>query len=202
MLPNWEQLISDGFAAFAPDYFDLFAPAFVEGQERPVDAGGEVAEDGFGGGVDAQGGGDEVKAGSIGRKAETGEVTVALELAEAEGGAGCRVGGLEVVPADADPVVEALQREVEVVVGFEFDDGEAAGLRAGGAGDGEQVEHAAVGGGGGGGLGVEGWEVGAEDGFEPALGGHAVERVALVPGSATAFEKAGGEFAEGGGVFF
>ena len=40
-------------AAFAPDYFELLAPAFVQGGEGPFDAGGEVAEDGFGGGVDA-----------------------------------------------------------------------------------------------------------------------------------------------------
>ncbi len=89
---------------------------------------------------------------------------MALEFTEAEGGAGGGVGGLEVVAADADPVVEALQGEVEVVVGFELDDGEAAGLRAVGAGDGEEVEHAAVGGGEGGDLGVDvgGVEVGVE----------------------------------------
>ncbi len=47
--------------AFAPDYFELLAPAFVEGGEGPFDAGGEVAEDGFGGGVDAEGGGYKVE---------------------------------------------------------------------------------------------------------------------------------------------
>ncbi len=99
---------------------------------------------------------------------------MALELAETEGGAGGGVGGLEVMPADADPVVEALEGEMEVVVSFELDDGEAAGLRAGGAGDGEEVEHAAVGGGEGRDLGVdmvgvevgvEGLDIAAEDGF-------------------------------------
>ena len=62
---------------------------------------------------------------------------MALELAESEGGAGGGVGGLEVVVADTYPVVEALEGEVEVFVGFEFEDGEAAGFGAGMGGDGE-----------------------------------------------------------------
>lgn len=57
--------------------------------------------------------------------------------------------------ADADPVVEALEGEVEVFGGFDFEDGELAG-----AGDGEEVEHAAVEGvaaaGEGGDFGVDG----------------------------------------------
>lgn len=190
--------------SFSPYYFDLFAPAFVEGQEGPVDAGGEVAEDGFGGGVDAEGGGGEVEAGWVGGEACGWEVAVALELVEAEGGAGGGVGGLEVVVADADPVVEALEGEVEVFFGLELDDGEAAV-----GGDGEEVEHAAVGGGEGGDLGVDvggvevgidGLDVAAEEGFEPALGLGAVEGVAFVSGGGAAAEEARDEFAEVGGV--
>ncbi len=39
---------------FAPDYADLLTPAFVEGQEVPFYAGREIAEYGFGGGVDVE----------------------------------------------------------------------------------------------------------------------------------------------------
>ncbi len=68
-------------AAFSPDYFELLAPTFVEGDEGPVDVGGEIAEDGLGGGVDAECRGGEVEAWGIGREAQAGEVAVALELA-------------------------------------------------------------------------------------------------------------------------
>jgi len=157
------------------------APAFVEGDQGPADAGREVAKDDLGGGVDVEGGGDQVEVRRIGAEAGVGEVAVLLEVAEA--GGAVDVG--EVVVADADPVVEALEGEVEVFAGFDFDDGEAVG-----AGDGEEVEHSAVevaagaGEGGdlgvdGGGLkvGVEGREVGAEGAFEPAFGLGAEEDV-------------------------
>lgn len=52
--------------AFAPDGFDVGAPAFVEGDEGPGDAGIEVAEDDLGGGVDVEGGGDEEEVGASG----------------------------------------------------------------------------------------------------------------------------------------
>ena len=151
-----------------------------------------------------------VEAGWVGGEAEPGEVAVTLEFSEAEGWAGGGVGCLEVVPADADPVVEALEGEVEVFVGFEFDDGEAAGLRTGSTGDAEEVEHAAVGGGEGGDLGVDvgrvevgvdGFDVAAEDAFEPALGLHAIEWVAVIAVGGAAFEEAGYEVTEVGFVF-
>ena len=66
---------------FAPDDADLGAPAFVQGEEVPFDAGGEVAEDDLSGGVDAEGGGDEEEAGRVGRELDAGEVAVAVELA-------------------------------------------------------------------------------------------------------------------------
>lgn len=166
--------------AFAPDGLDAGAPASVEGGEGPGDLRRKVAEDGFGGGVDVEGGSDEVEVRGIGGEAGVGEVAVLLEVADAGG-----AGDGEMVVADADPVVEPLEGEVEVFGGFEFDDGELVG-----AGDGEEVEHAAVeigagsGEGGdfgvdGGGLevGVEGGEVGAEGGVEPALGLGAEEGV-------------------------
>ena len=98
-------------AAFAPDWLDAGAPAFVEGDEGPGDSGREVAEDGLGGGVDVECGGDEVEVRGLGAEAGAGEVAVLLEVSEAGGG----VHIAEVVLADADPVVEALEREVEVL---------------------------------------------------------------------------------------
>ena len=129
--------------AFAPDGVDAGAPAFVEGDQGPGNGGREVAEDGLGGGVDVEGGRDEQEPRRPGAEAGFGEVAVLLEVAEAGGGvgppAGFGRGGCEVVVADADPVVEALEGVVEAFDGFELDDGELPF-----AGDGEEVERAAV----------------------------------------------------------
>jgi len=144
---------------FAPDYADLLAPAFVEREEVPLNSGTDVAEDDLCGGMDVQRGGYEVEAGWERGELDAAEVAVALELAEASGG----VGGLQVVLANADPVVEALEGEVEIVVGFELDDGEAAV-----GGDAEEVEEAAVASSGDGrdlGVDVVGVEAGDDTGF-------------------------------------
>jgi len=124
------------FVLFAPDYANLLTPAFVEGEELPFDLWGEVAEDGFCGWVDVKGGGDEVEARWEGREFNATEVSVLVK-----GVAAGVVEGLCVVVTNADPVVEALEGEVEIVVGFEFDDGEAAV-----GGDAEEVEQATIGG--------------------------------------------------------
>ena len=139
-----------------------------------------MAQDDLSRGMYVQSGTDQGKARRQRREPDAGEVAVALELAEA----GDRVGILHVVPAYADPVVEPLQGKLWVFGGFEFNDGEAA-IR----GDGQQVEHAAIGGGEGGDLRVdvrgielfvEDAEIAVERGLEPALGLQAVERIALV----------------------
>jgi len=138
----------------------MLAPALVEGQELPLDVRRKVTQDGLGGRVDVQCGGDEVETRRLRGERDVAEVSVALELAGSQGETGGRVSGREVVVADADPVVEALECEVEVVVGFELDDGEAAI-----GGDAEQVEEAAVGGAGDGGdLRVDVGGVEARDG--------------------------------------
>ena len=59
---------------------------------------------------------------------------------------------------DAEPVVEALQGEVEILGGLEFDDGEAA-MAIGG----EEVDEIAILGGEGGNLSVDGFEEGGID---------------------------------------
>ena len=83
--------------------------------------------------------------------------------------------------ADAGPVVEGLEGEVEVVVGFELEDGEATL-----AGDGEEIEEGTAGRCDRERLGVDGSiaerrvderQIAAQDGFEPALGLEAVERI-------------------------
>ena len=53
------------------------------------------------------------------------------------------------MPGDARPVVHALQRQVDIFVGFEFDYGETSVV-----GHGENVDHGAVGRGEGRNLGV------------------------------------------------
>ena len=120
----------------------------------------------------------------------------ALELAEA-GGA---VGVFEVMGAHTHPVVEPLQGEVQVFVGLELDDCEAAVT-----GDAEQVEHAAVAGRECRHLGVDvvGIEVGvehrhiaAQHALEPALGLHAEEGVALAAAGLAAQEEEAHALAE------
>ena len=161
-----------------------------------------MAEDDLRGGVDAEGGGDEDEARVGGAEADAGEVAVALELAEAAVPAGLGVGMLGVVEAHADPVVEALEGELGVFVGFDFEDGKAAVVV-----DREQVEHAAVAGSEGGDLGVgvvgeqrvvEAVELAPELAFEPALGLHAEEQIAAVAGGVAAGAELGDELAECG----
>ena len=173
-------------AAFAPDDFDVLAPALVDGEEVPVYAGGEVAEDDLCGGVDAEGGGDEVQAGLGGGEAEAGEVAVALEVAEGAGG----VGVFCVVMADSDPVVEALEGELGIFFSFELDDCEAAFCR-----DGEEVKHAAICCGEGGDLGVDvvrvkgvvqRGRVATDEAFQPAFRLQAVEDVGFGAGRVSA----------------
>ena len=59
----------------------------------------------------------QIEARRFGREGNSAKVAIALKLAEASP----LVGVLQVVPADADPVVEALQSEVEVFIGLQFD---------------------------------------------------------------------------------
>ena len=177
------------------------APALVERDEGPGDLRAEVAENDFGGGVDAQRGGYEIEERGLGGKALAGEVAVGLELAQT----GLGGGRLGVVPTHADPVVEALERELGVLFGFELEHGEPALL-----GDGEQVEQGAVGGGEGGHLrvdgvgeqvGVELGEVAAKVVFEPALGLEAEEGVSFIGGRAAPLDELGDEVTERGGGF-
>lgn len=201
----WIRASLPELGVFAEDDAAVPAPVFVEGDELPGDGGGEMAEEGLVGGMDVEGGGDEEKEGVLGGECaawglEGGEVAAAGELAGAMEG------------ADAGPVIERLEREVKIVVGLELEDGETSG-----AGDSEEVEEGAGGGGGGeelrvdgggggcgggarGGCGAEfmaeGGEVAAEDGFEPAFGLEAEERIGGGSGGMAAMEEAIGEVKE------
>src|SRR5271167_307765 len=119
----------------------------------------------------AQGGGDEVEKGRRFGKLTAGEVAVADEAA------------VLLVPAHARPVVEALEREMNVLVGLQLEDGEAAIEGAG-----EDVDHGAVGGGEGGNLRVDealveplvdGANVADDQRFQPALGAEAIDWIAV-----------------------
>ena len=83
---------------------DLLSPTFIERKKIPLNAWRQVTEYGFGGWVDVERWSDEVEARWLRREVDAAEVAVALELAEA-----LLVSGLEVVMANADPIVEALQ---------------------------------------------------------------------------------------------
>ena len=78
-----------------------------------------------------------------------------------------------VVPLHARPVIEPLERQVEIFVGFEFEDGEAAGLS-----NSEEIDHGAIARRKRGHLRVDAisvelrvddGDVAADDRFEPAL---------------------------------
>ena len=89
--------------------------------------------------MDVKGWGNQEQKRICARKFAAGEGPELLELAAS------------VMPLHAGPVVETLQTQVDIFVGFEFDDGQAIV-----AGGGQHVEHGAVGGGEGRGLRVEG----------------------------------------------
>ena len=113
-----------------------------------------------------------------GGEAHAGEVAVALELAQPEGRRAGGIRGLQVVPAYANPIIEPLQCEVQVVVGLQLDHGQPSV-----AVDREQIERAAVRRGEGRDLreDVRGIKVcldrrdlAAQHALQPALGLHAV----------------------------
>ena len=84
-----------------------------------------------------QGGCNKVQPGRLIQQSAAGEVAARGEIAALE------------VPGDPEPIVKRLQRKVDVLAGFEFEDGEPAVTVAG-----EEVDQIAVGGGEGGHLAV------------------------------------------------
>lgn len=124
------RLARDCCGAFAEDDAAIPMPVFVESDQFPGDGGREVAEDRLVGWMDVEGGSDEAEERVVGR--EAGLLRIGKVAAVGDGA------GL-MQAADAGPVIEGLEREVEVIVGLDFEDGEAAP-----AGDGEEVEESAA----------------------------------------------------------
>ena len=167
------------------DGADLLAPAFVEGYEGPGDLRAQVAEDDFGGGVDAGARGLRGRgAGGSGERRWWGEVAVGLELAQAAAAsgraAGCGASGRGASSRDPGGRAGGLSSALS-----------SRTARRPCWVTGEKVEEGAVGGGEGGDLGVDGGgeqvrvelgEVAAEVVFEPALGLDAEKGVSLVGG--------------------
>src|ERR1039458_1728932 len=117
----------------------------------------------------AQGWGYEIKQGSSVGELASGEIAVAEEAS------------VLLVPAHAGPVVEALEREMNVFVGLELEDGEATVVGAG-----EHVDHGAIAGGEGGHLRidealveapVDGADIADDQRFQPALGADTKDRL-------------------------
>ena len=110
------------------------------------------------------------------------------------------------VPADAQPIVQALQGEMQVLIGFEFQHRQTAV-----AGHREQVEHAAIAGLKSRYLGVnvrgvklrkaalpvaERLDIAAQLRFKPCLRCHAEERVFEAAVRVPAFKQPGNQFAK------
>src|SRR5665213_4599682 len=126
-------------ASLAPYYLHLFAPALVQGDQLPLHARREVVQYLLRCGMDAQGGRDEIQLRRGGREAHAGEIAVALELAQAKSGGVPRIDGLRVVPANTDPVIQPLQRQMQVVISFQLNDRQPAIPVHG-----QQIEHSAI----------------------------------------------------------
>jgi len=146
-------------------------PALIHLHQRPVDLGREVAQQHIGSGMYAEGGRNQKHQRRLVGEFASGEVALTREFAAL------------LVPAHARPVVEPLQRKVDVLVGFKFKNGEAAVESTG-----QHVEHGAVGGGERRHLRVDksriqplvdGAHVARDEGFEPALGSKPEEHVGV-----------------------
>lgn len=87
-----------------------------------------MAENGLVGRMHMEGRGNEKQEGILGREFDAGKVATACDLSSL------------VERAHTSPVVEGLQGQMQVVVGFQFEDGEAALAR-----DGEQIQQGSAG---------------------------------------------------------
>jgi hypothetical protein len=94
-----------------------------------------MAKDGLGGGMDAEGRGNKVEPRWVGAKSLLRKVAVLLKIAEASS----RVNVGEVMMADADPVIEPLQRKVQILFSLELDQSKLAAV-----GNGKQIKHAPI----------------------------------------------------------
>ena len=170
---------------FAKDHVQLTPPVFPERDQLPFDLRGEIAEHGFVGGMNAKSGhGPEAAAAG---PAETSAPGKYPWRSKALRGRAPDCGGLPVIVQGSypDPVIEGLHGEVQVFLGFQFNDGEA-----GVAVEGEQIEHAAIAAGKRRHLRIhlvaaqtrkEIFDAGPQSSFEPALGMETEQRIIVDP---------------------
>ena len=96
---------------------NLLPPAFVEGEQIPLHARGKITQDGLRCRMDVQRRSDQIQPWRQRRKLNAAKVPVTLKLAQPR----LRIGRLQVVLAHANPVIETLQGEVQVVVHLQLD---------------------------------------------------------------------------------
>src|ERR1700758_4938476 len=124
--------------ALAEYYFHAFTPALVNTYKLPCDLGRDIAQQNIRCRMNVQGGSDQVEQRLFGRQLADGEISKAGKFSAT------------VVPLDSRPVIQALQREVDILVGLQLHNREPAVMRGG-----QHVEHSAVGGGECGNLRIE-----------------------------------------------
>ena len=125
-------------AALAKDDFQFATPMLAEGNQFPLNLGREITKHGLVGGVNAQSRRSQQQSRRERRNLGACEVTLTLKSRKP---AVTALGRLPVCVeyADANPIIEGLQGQMKVFIGFEFDDSETAI-----AVERQQIEHAAI----------------------------------------------------------
>lgn len=153
---------------------DAVAPTFGQAHADDFEFGREIAQEDVGGGMKAQSRSDEIDEWRSGLQLHAGKISITREVTL-----------FEMAP-DTEPIVGCLEWKMEILAGFQFEDGEAASAR-----DAEQVEDAVFAAGVGENLcvnkarierGVDARDIRSNQGFEPAFGLRAIQRMASVAG--------------------
>src|SRR6266850_1806207 len=158
----------------AHHYAESAAPAFREAHANDFQIGREIFQELVGGGVKSQRGRNHIneRRGLLQRNA--GKIAVTSNFS-----------ALQLVQ-NAQPVVGGLQRQVNVLAGFQFDDGEPSRAR-----NGEEIENPVLAAGVGKNLsidesriesGIHAGDILANEGFQPAFGLRAVQGMAGIAG--------------------
>src|ERR1700733_7767156 len=185
------------FTAFAEDDLQFAAPVFGERDEFPLDFRREIAKYRLIGGMNSQRGRGERKA--RWQRGNFGAGKIALPLEGRQGpGVACDDLPVLIQCADANPIVEGLHGQMQILIGLQFDNGKSAF-----AIESQQVEHAAVSGGQSRHLaqkqivaqiGQQLVHVAAQPGLQPSLRLQAEERVGMGSVGMTAEEEPGKKF--------
>src|ERR1700674_1461252 len=150
------------------------APAFREAHANDLQFRQQIFQELVGGGMKSQRGRNQVNEWRNLLQFDAGEIAVTSDFS-----------AMQMTP-NAQPVVGGLQGQVNVLAGFQFDDGQLSRTR-----DGEEIENSVFAAGIGEYLSVDearikrrihSCDILANDGFQPAFGLSAVERMARVFG--------------------